>query len=129
MLVFEYCEAPHYVEHFLAVYVFMIALEETRQLFRSGKQCDKEMFKIYISELWNCIDIAIILSFLGAYLYRSVAFEWSLSIGLMSNCPIDFTHDSRIMGLKMVYFFSFFMVCLRLLNGFTILQTFGPLRA
>ena len=71
VLVYEFCESPHYVEYLLLVYVVTILLEEIRQLFRSGAYLS-EMIIGYLTDYWNVMDLVMIVCFFLAFIRRAI---------------------------------------------------------
>uniref|UniRef100_A0A3B3CWT1 Transient receptor potential cation channel, subfamily M, member 2 n=1 Tax=Oryzias melastigma TaxID=30732 RepID=A0A3B3CWT1_ORYME len=107
VLMMDFHTTPSIPELLLYVWMFSLVCEEFRQLF-----CNSDGFglrmkaKLYITDLWNFLDVLSIILFL---------------IGLAFRLTSELFYAGKI-----VLCFDFVVFCLRLMAIFTISQTLGP---
>uniref|UniRef100_A0A3P9LM50 Transient receptor potential cation channel, subfamily M, member 2 n=1 Tax=Oryzias latipes TaxID=8090 RepID=A0A3P9LM50_ORYLA len=107
VLMMDFHATPTVPELLLYVWVFSLVCEEFRQLF-----CNSDGFgfkikaKLYITDLWNILDVLSILLFLLGLAFR--------------------LRSELFYAGKIVLCIDFVVFCLRLMAIFTISQTLGP---
>ncbi|RVE58090.1 hypothetical protein OJAV_G00205850 [Oryzias javanicus] len=107
VLMMDFHATPSIPELLLYVWVFSLVCEEFRQLLCNSDGFGLQMkAKLYITDLWNILDVLSILLFLIGLAFR-------------------FTSELFYPG-KVVLCFDFVVFCLRLMAIFTISQTLGP---
>ena len=128
LLLRDMCFQPTYLEYLLLIWFASFLLTEVRQFINSGSSVSS-MTHFYFKDFWNCLDLFGIIAFMIGFMFR-LLFSDSLKPGWSHKtviCPVRIEANSALSLVQSCYCLSYFFVCLKTLNVFTITKRLGPL--